>query len=70
MSEIASPSGDATFKGKPEKPDEDAFKKNLANAEKQHKESMAKFVSDSILNSLPIRRRTAIRINFWLEYYY
>ena len=53
MADVATPSGAAMFdaggdkKGsvKPEKPDEDVYKANLKKAEKEHADSMAKFVS-------------------------
>ncbi len=55
MADVATPSGAAMFDAggpntkenkKPEKPDEDAYKAALKKAEKEHADSMAKFVSE------------------------
>lgn len=49
MAELQTPSAAAMFDGnvekkKPEKPDEELYKVNLKKAEKEHADSMAKFV--------------------------
>lgn len=47
MAEVAISNGDVVGKGglvKPEKPDEDVYKKELAKAEKDHADSMTRFV--------------------------
>jgi hypothetical protein len=51
MADVASPAApvEASTKKenvKPEKPDEEAYKATLKKAEKEHAESMAKFVSE------------------------
>lgn len=54
MADVATPSGAAMLDAggpntkenkKPEKPDEEAYKASLKKAEKEHADSMAKFVS-------------------------
>jgi hypothetical protein len=50
MAELATPPAAApveasTEKKRPEKPDEDIYKTSLKKAEKEHADSMAKFVS-------------------------
>jgi len=54
MAELATPSGAEMFDAaakkkleKPEKPDEDAYKTNLKKAEKEHADSMAKYVCET-----------------------
>ena len=52
MAETAkAPAADATPATRPQKPDEDAYQKALAAAEKEHKDVMTRFVR-SILFSL------------------
>lgn len=53
MAEVAISNGDVAGKGglvKPEKPDEEVYKKELAKAEKDHADSMTRFVCQNILN--------------------
>jgi len=63
MAELATPSAATMFDGgnvattkkdnvKPEKPDEAVYQANLAKAEKEHKESMAKLVSILVFRSM------------------
>lgn len=58
MADLATPSGAAMFDGsapakkkveKPERPDEDAYKKELSKATKAHDDAKAKFVSDVLI---------------------
>jgi hypothetical protein len=58
MADVATPSAAAIFDAaaekakpvaeKPNKPDEDAYKVTLKKAEKEHQDSMSKFVSEFI----------------------
>ena len=56
MAEVASPSAPIDAKKdlvKPEKPDEEAYKAALKKAEKEHADSMTKFVSYPIFKLYP-----------------
>lgn len=72
MADVATPSGAAKLDAgglntkenkKPEKPDEGAYKAALKKAEKEHAESMVKFVSEllsSLRSEVPLRRQPAV----------
>jgi hypothetical protein len=56
MADVATPSAAAIFdasteKRKPEKPDEEVYKANLKEAEKEHAEAKTKFVSHPVYDS-------------------